>query len=67
MELKDYKIEDGKIIIIRKSDLTDGLELLLDKMSDAKMQDDFVQWTFLAGQVQTIQGILKYFDITGEL
>ena len=38
------------------------LNRLVDRMLDAKVENDYDKWVYLSGQVKTIKDILRYFD-----
>lgn len=61
MVLFEHEIKDDKIVI-KQSELITERDRLIDRMAQAKAEDDFDKWTYLAGQVKTIKDILRYFD-----
>lgn len=61
MVLFEHEIKDDKIVI-KQSELITERDRLIDRMTQAKAEDDFDRWTYLAGQVKTIKDILRYFD-----
>ena len=52
----------GDSIVIKQSELMTELNRLVDRMLDAKADNDFDKWVYLSGQVKTIKDILRYFD-----
>ena len=61
MVLFEHEIKDDKIVI-KQSELMTERDRLVDRMAQAKLENNYEQWVFLAGQVKTIQNILRYFD-----
>lgn len=61
MVLFEHEIKDDKIVI-KQSELMIERDRLVDRMAQAKLENNSEQWVFLAGQVKTIQDILRYFD-----
>lgn len=61
MVLFEHTIENDSIVI-KYSELMTELNRLVDQMSKAKEENNFDRWTYLAGQVKTIQDILRYFE-----
>lgn len=61
MVLFEHEIQDDKIVI-KQSELITERDRLVDRMAQAKLENNYEQWVFLAGQVKTIQNILSYFD-----
>ena len=61
MVLFEHEIKDDKIVI-KESELITERNRLIDRMAQAKAEDDFDRWTYLAGQVKTIKDILRYFQ-----
>lgn len=52
----------GDSIVIKQSELMTELNRLVDRMLNAKVENDFDKWVYLSGQVKTIKDILRYFD-----
>ena len=61
MVLFEQEIQDDKIII-KQSELIIERDRLIDRMVEAKADNNVERWTYLAGQVKTIKDILYYFD-----
>ena len=61
MVLFEHEIVDNTIVI-KQSVLMVELNRLVDRMVEAKAEDNYDRWTYLAGQVKTIKDILSYFD-----
>lgn len=61
MVLFEHEIVDNTIVI-KQSELMTELNRLVDRMVEAKVENNFDRWTYLAGQVKTIKDILRYFD-----
>ena len=61
MVLFEHEIVDNSIVI-KQSELMTELNRLVDRMCEAKAENDLDKWTYLAGQVKTIKDILRYFD-----
>lgn len=61
MVLFEHEIVDNTIVI-KQSELMVELNRLVDRMVEAKAEDNYDRWTYLAGQVKTIKDILSYFD-----
>ena len=61
MVLFEHEIVDNTIII-KQSELMTELNRLADRMVEAKAENNYERWTYLAGQVKTIKDILSYFD-----
>lgn len=61
MVLFEHEIVDNTIVI-KQSELMTELNRLVDRMVEAKAENNYEQWTYLAGQVKTIKDILRYFD-----
>ena len=61
MVLFEHEIQDDKIVI-KQSELITERDRLVDRMAQAKLENNYERWVFLAGQVKTIQNILSYFD-----
>ena len=61
MVLFEHEIVDNTIII-KQSELMTELNRLVDRMVEAKAENNYERWTYLAGQVKTIKDILSYFD-----
>lgn len=49
-------------IEIKHSELMTELNRLVNRMCEAKENNEFDKWVFLSGQVKTIKDILRYFD-----
>lgn len=61
MVLFEQEIQDDKIII-KQSELIIERDRLIDRMVEAKADNNVERWTYLAGQAKTIKDILYYFD-----
>ena len=61
MVLFEHEIVDNTIVI-KQSELMTELNRLVDRMVEAKAENNYERWTYLAGQVKTIKDILRYFD-----
>ena len=61
MVLFEHEIVDDTIVI-KQSELMTELNRLVDRMVEAKAENNYERWTYLAGQVKTIKDILRYFD-----
>ena len=61
MVLFKHEIIDNTIVI-KQSELMIELNRLVDRMVEAKAENNYERWTYLAGQVKTIKDILSYFD-----
>lgn len=61
MVLFEHTITDDSIVI-KHSELMVELNRLVNRMCEAKENNDFDKWVFLSGQVKTIKDILRYFD-----
>ena len=61
MVLFEHTITDDGIVI-KQSELMTELNRLVDRMEEAKAENNPDKWTYLAGQVKTIKDILRYFD-----
>ena len=61
MVLFEHEIVDDTIVI-KQSELMTELNRLVDRMVEAKAENNYERWTYLAGQVKTIKDILSYFD-----
>ena len=61
MVLFEHEIIDNTIVI-KQSELMIELNRLADRMVEAKAENNYERWTYLAGQVKTIKDILSYFD-----
>lgn len=61
MVLFEHEIIDNTIVI-KQSELMIELNRLVDRMVEAKAENNYERWTYLAGQVKTIKDILSYFD-----
>lgn len=61
MVLFEHEIVDNTIII-KQSELMTELNRLVDRMVEAKAENNYERWTYLAGQVKTIKDILRYFE-----
>ena len=53
-------VENG--IFIKQSELMTELNRLIDRMCEAKSENNYDRWVYLSGQVKTIKDILRYFD-----
>jgi hypothetical protein len=61
MVLFEHTITDDSIVI-KHSELMTELNRFVNRMCEAKENNDFDKWVFLSGQVKTIKDILRYFD-----
>lgn len=61
MVLFEHEIIDNTIVI-KQSELMIELNRLVDRMVEAKAENNYERWTYLAGQVKTIKDILRYFE-----
>lgn len=61
MVLFEHTITDDSIVI-KQSELMTELNRLVNRMCEAKENNEFDKWVFLSGQVKTIKDILRYFD-----
>ena len=61
MVLFEHEIVDNTIVI-KQPELMTELNRLVDRMVEAKAENNYERWTYLAGQVKTIKDILRYFD-----
>lgn len=61
MVLFEHTITDDSIVI-KHSELMVELNRLVNRMCEAKENNDFDKWVFLSGQVKIIKDILRYFD-----
>lgn len=61
MVLFEHEIVSNSIVI-KQSELMTELNRLVDRMVEAKAENNYDRWTYLAGQVKTIKDILRYFD-----
>ena len=61
MVLFEHEIDENGIFI-KQSELMTELNRLVDRMVEAKAENNYERWTYLAGQVKTIKDILSYFD-----
>ena len=60
MVLFEHEIKDDKIII-KQSELITERDRLVDRMVEAKANNEYDRWVYLSGQVKTIKDILRYF------
>jgi hypothetical protein len=61
MVLFEHTITDDSIVI-KHSELMTELNRFVNRMCEAKENNEFDKWVFLSGQVKTIKDILRYFD-----
>ena len=61
MVLFEHEIVDNTIVI-KQPELMTELNRLVDRMVEAKAENNYERWAYLAGQVKTIKDILRYFD-----
>ena len=61
MVLFEHEIVDNAIVI-KQSELMKELNRLINRMEEAKAENNYETWVYLSGQVKTIKDILRYFD-----
>ena len=61
MVLFEHEIVSNSIVI-KQSELMTELNRFVDRMVEAKAENNYERWTYLAGQVRTIKDILRYFE-----
>ena len=61
MVLFEHTIQDGAIVI-KESELETERDRLIKQMVEAKAENNADRWTYLRGQVKTINDILWYFQ-----
>ena len=61
MVLFEHEIVSNSIVI-KQSELMTELNRLIDRMVDAKAENNYETWVYLSGQVKTIKDILRYFE-----
>ena len=59
MVLFEAEVNDGKITI-KESELIVERDRIINRMIEAKENNDFDRWTYLAGQVKTIKDIINH-------
>ena len=62
MVLFEHTINDDRSITIKESELHTELNRLINRMVEAKTENNYDRWVYLSGQVKTIKDILRYFD-----
>ena len=62
MVLFEHTINDDGSITIKESELHTELNRLINRMVEAKTENNYDRWVYLSGQVKTIKDILRYFD-----
>ena len=61
MVLFEHEIVSNSIVI-KQSELMTELNRFVDRMVEAKAENNYDRWVYLLGQVKTIKDILRYFD-----
>jgi hypothetical protein len=59
MVLFEAEVNDGKITI-KESELIVERDRIINRMIEAKENNDFDRWTYLAGQEKTIKDIINH-------